>query len=133
MDEIALLRPEGLVASPSFSHVAVVPPDATMIHIGGQNAVDESSALVSDELAAQVTQVMGNVYVALAAAGATPDDLVSLSILVVDDVDLEAAYAAAAPFLARDADPPLVSVARVAGLALPGALVEVSAIAAMQR
>ncbi len=37
---ITLLRPAGLVQSPAFSHVAVIPPGATQILIGGQNGVN---------------------------------------------------------------------------------------------
>ena len=46
MSEIKFLRPPGLVASPAFSHVAVVPPGATMIYVGGQNAVDADGSIV---------------------------------------------------------------------------------------
>jgi enamine deaminase RidA (YjgF/YER057c/UK114 family) len=57
--EIQLLRPAGLVASPAFSHVAVVPPGATTIYVGGQNAVDETGRLVGGtDVAAQTTKVM---------------------------------------------------------------------------
>ena len=77
MDEITLLRPEGLVNSPAFSHVAVVPPGATTIYVGGQNAVDATGALVGgDDAAAQTRQVMANLETALAAAGATIADVV---------------------------------------------------------
>ena len=59
MTGISLLQPAGLVRSPAFSHVAVIPPDATLIHIGGQNAVDEQGTLVGPgDLVAQVDQVM---------------------------------------------------------------------------
>lgn len=52
--------------------------------------------------------------------------------LFVDGVDLAAAYGAIAPLLASD-EPPLVLGARVAGLGVPGTLIEVSAIAAVLR
>jgi enamine deaminase RidA (YjgF/YER057c/UK114 family) len=130
MPQLALLRPEGLVRSPAFSHVAVVPPGATTIHVGGQNAVDGEGALVGgDDVAAQTRQVMANLHVALAAAGAGVQDLVTMTILVADGVDLTAAYPVAAAELAGAA--PTVVVVRVAGLAVPGALVEVGAIAAV--
>jgi len=130
MTQLALLRPEGLVRSPAFSHVAVVPPGATTIHVGGQNAVDGEGALVGgDDVAAQTRQVMANLHVALAAAGAGVQDLVTMTILVADGVDLTAAYPVAAAELAGAA--PTVVVVRVAGLAVPGALVEVGAIAAV--
>jgi len=130
MAEKSLLRPEGLVRSPGFSHVAVVPPRATTLYIGGQNAVDGDGTLVGgDDIAAQTQQVMTNLHIALAAAGASVQDLVMMTILLVDGVDLAAAYPVAAAELAGAA-PPVVAV-RVAGLAVPGALLEVSAVAAV--
>jgi enamine deaminase RidA (YjgF/YER057c/UK114 family) len=134
MTEIRLLRPEGLVASPAFSHVAIVPPGATTVYVGGQNAVDQHGSLVGGaDVAAQTRQVMANLATALAAAGAGVEDLVSVSVLLVEGVDVQAAYAAAAPSLAGAAVPPLVSGALVSGLGVPGALVEVSAIAALSQ
>jgi enamine deaminase RidA (YjgF/YER057c/UK114 family) len=126
----SLLRPEGLVQSPAFSHVAVVPPDATTIYIGGQNAVDGDGNLVGgSDGAAQTQQVMTNLHIALAAAGASVHDLVMMTILVVDGLDLTEAYPVAAAAL-EGAAPPVVAI-RVAGLAVPGALLEVSAVAAV--
>lgn len=127
---VRLLRPEGLVHSPAFSHVAVVPPGATTVYVGGQNAVDAEGVLVGGEdVAAQTERVMQNLVVALSAAGATVHDLVSVSILMVDTADLGAAYPVAARSLAGAS--PLVQMARVTGLAVPGALLEVSAVAAV--
>ncbi|MGW7538518.1 RidA family protein [Amycolatopsis sp. NPDC054798] len=127
-----LLRPEGLVQSPAFAQLAVVPAGAATIYVGGQNAVDADGKLVGGtDVAAQVERVMANLKTALAAGGATVQDVVMLTILLVEDVDLAQAYPAAAAALAG-ATPP-VTVQRVAGLAVPGALVEVSAIAAVVR
>lgn len=126
----SLLRPEGLVRSPAFSHVAVVPPGATTIYIGGQDAVDSTGALIGgDDPAAQTQQVMDNLHTALAAVGASVHDLVMMTVLLVDGVDLNVAYPVAAAALAGAA-PPVVA-ARVAGLGVPGALIEVSAVAAL--
>ena len=47
--EITLTQPAGLVVSPAFSHVAVVPPGATTIYVGGQNGVDATGAVVSPD------------------------------------------------------------------------------------
>jgi enamine deaminase RidA (YjgF/YER057c/UK114 family) len=124
------LRPEGLLRSPAFAQVAVVPPGFSTVYVGGQNAVDADGALIGGtDVAAQVAQVMANLKTALAAAGATVEEVVLLTILLVEDVDLAAAYPVAAAALAG-ATPP-VTVQRVAGLAVPGALVEVSAVAAV--
>ena len=131
---ITLLQPSGLVVSPAFSHVAVVPPGATTIYVGGQNGVDETGSLVSDDVAAQSVRAVENVALALNAAGATLGDIVQWSVLFDERADLQAAYGAIAAKLARDGQaPPLVTAARVAGLGVRGALVEVSVVAAVER
>lgn len=129
--EITRLQPAGLVVSPAFSHVAVVPAGATTIYLGGQNGVDETGRVVSDDLAEQAVRAIENAEVALAAAGAALADVVQWTVLFVDGVDLGAAYGAIAPRLAGPGAPALVTSARVAGLGVPGALVEVSAVAAV--
>ena len=50
--------------------------------------------------------------------------------MLVEGTDVQAAYAAAAATLGAAKAPPLVSAAIVSGLGVPGAMVEVSAIAA---
>jgi enamine deaminase RidA (YjgF/YER057c/UK114 family) len=133
MTSIQRLRPQGLVSSPAFSHVAVVPPGATTIYVGGQNAVDASGALVGGtDVAAQSTRALSNAKTALEAAGATLRDVVQWTVLFVDGVDIAAAYRAIAGDLASD-EPALITAARVAGLGVPGALVEIAAIAAVIR
>jgi enamine deaminase RidA (YjgF/YER057c/UK114 family) len=132
MTEISLLRPDGLVHSPAFSHVAVVPPGATTIYVGGQDAVDADGNLVGgNDVAAQTRQVMANLVTALAAAGATVHDLVAVTLLIAERADLSRAYPVAAQVLAGAV--PTVLGARVATLAVPGALIEVSAVAAVFR
>jgi hypothetical protein len=55
-------------------------------------------------------------------------DVIQWTVLIDTEADLNAAYQAIAPRLARTGAPPLVVAARVAGLAVPGVLI--SAIAA---
>lgn len=130
---ITFLQPDGLVRSPAFSHAAVVPPGATTVYLGGQNGVDASGTVVSPDVGEQSLRAVENARVALESAGATLDDVVSWTILIHEDADLRAAYGAVASTLTRDGAPPLVTAARVAGLGVPGALIEVSAIAAVVR
>ena len=130
---IERIRPEGLVRSPAFSHVAIVPPGATTIYVGGQNSVAADGSLVGEgDVATQSTRALENVKTALAAAGATINDVVQWTVLFVDGVDLAAAYNAIGSELASD-QPALVTGARVAGLGVPGALVEIGAVAAIVR
>ena len=133
MERIQRIRPEGLVSSPAFSHVAIVPPGATTIYVGGQNAVNPDGTLVGEgDVALQAFHALENAKIALAAAGATVGDVVAWTVLFVDGVDLAAAYGAIAPELASE-EPALVTGARVAGLGVPGALIEISAVAAVLR
>jgi enamine deaminase RidA (YjgF/YER057c/UK114 family) len=129
--DITRLQPAGLVVSPAFSHVAIVPAGATTIYVGGQNGVDETGSVVSSDIAEQAIRTIDNASIALEAAGASLADVVQWTVLLVADADLAAAYGAIAPRLAGVGAPPLVTAARVAGLGVPGALIEVSAIAAV--
>src|SRR5215472_2921339 len=130
--EIRYLQPDGLVRSPAFSHGAVIPPGAATIYIGGQNGVDETGKVVaSHDAAAQAVRAVDNVETVLRAAGATLADVVVWTVLIAADADVAAAYGAIALRLARAGAPPLVTAARVAGLAVPGALLEISAVAAL--
>lgn len=133
METIARIRPAGLVNSPAFSHVAIVPPGATTIYLGGQNAVDEQGKLVgADDVAAQAVRAIQNAKTALAAVDATLADVVQWNVLFVEGANIDAGYGAIAAELAA-AEPPLVTAAYVAGLGVPGALVEISAVAAILR
>lgn len=129
--EIIRLQPDGLVVSPAFSHVAIVPPGATTIYVGGQNGVDATGTIVSDDVAEQSSRAIDNASIALEAAGASLADVVQWTVLIKEGADLTAAYGAVGPRLAGPGAPPLVTAALVAGLGVPGALVEVSAIAAL--
>jgi enamine deaminase RidA (YjgF/YER057c/UK114 family) len=133
MDAITRLRPDGLVRSPAFSHVAVVPPGATTIWVGGQNGVDETGAVVSEDVAVQSVRAIDNAALALDAAGASLTDVVQWTVLLVEGADLQAAYGAVAQRLAADGEPALVTAAIVSALGVPGALIEVSAVAAVVR
>src|SRR5215216_4533918 len=129
--DITLLQPAGLVRSPAFSHVAVVPAGATTIYVGGQNGVDADGKIVTDDVAEQSARAIDNASTALEAAGASLADVVQCTVFMAEDADLNAAYEAIGPRLAGPGAPPLVTMARVAALGVPGAIVEVSAIAAV--
>lgn len=70
MDAMTRLRPECLVRSPAFSHVAIVPPGATTIDVGGQNGVDPSGAVVSGDAGEQAARAIDNAATALGVPGA---------------------------------------------------------------
>src|SRR5882757_9977651 len=77
-------RPEGLLPNPGFSQVVAATGTRT-IYTAGQVLIDERGALVgAGDLAAQTAQVMRNVGLALAAAGASYADVVKITTYVVN-------------------------------------------------
>ncbi|GAB1511161.1 RidA family protein [Actinophytocola sp. KF-1] len=69
----------GLAEPVGFAHAVVAAPGRT-VYLGGQTAQGPDGAIVGSTMAEQFDQAAGNVVAALAAAGATPDHLVSLII-----------------------------------------------------
>jgi enamine deaminase RidA (YjgF/YER057c/UK114 family) len=130
MSTIEHLRPKGLFHNPAFSQ-AVAASGTRTIYISGQVSIDETGALVGPgDLAAQTTQVMRNVGLALAAAGATYADVVKITTYVVNYAPEHRAVIAKAraPFF-ESAKPPASTLLGVTALALPEWLIEIEAIA----
>jgi enamine deaminase RidA (YjgF/YER057c/UK114 family) len=72
-----------LFPSPGYAHAVVSPPGATVWTAGGV-PLDAGGALVgAGDLTAQTEQVLGNLTLALEAAGATPADVVRTTVYVV--------------------------------------------------
>jgi enamine deaminase RidA (YjgF/YER057c/UK114 family) len=127
------LNPDTLAKSPAYSQLVVVDGPARMIYVGGQNAVDTQGQLVGKgDLAAQTTQVLNNVEAALTAGGAGIEDVVKWNIYIVQGQSVEQAFAVYQELWgSRIEEPSAVTGTIVAGLAVPGALIEVDAIAAV--
>ena len=128
---ITRLNPDTLHKNPAFSQAVIIEPGARLVFVGGQNAVNVDGQVVGQDVGAQTTQAMQNLVAALAAAGATLRDVFKMNIYLVQGQPLPEAYAAAQPFFDPGAPPPTVSMFVVAGLANPGYLIEIDAVAAL--
>jgi enamine deaminase RidA (YjgF/YER057c/UK114 family) len=117
-------NPESLHANPAFSQAVTVDGPGTWIQVGGQNAVDASGEIVGDDLRTQSAQALRNVLAALEAVGASQEHVTRLGIYHLGD-DIAGAYAAAQEIWGPHAT--AITVLRVAGLGIPGALVEIEA------
>ena len=128
---VELLSPDGLVRSPAFSHVAVVSGAVRTIYIGGQDAVTADGEIVGKgDLAAQTTQILKNIEIALGAAGAGFEHIVKWNVFVVEGQQIQAGFEAFQRFMGdRSGPPPLITSAFVKGLGHPDWLVEIDAIA----
>ena len=125
------INPESLHRSPAFSQVVRVPAGADTIYVGGQNGVGPDGNVVGTGLGEQTGQALTNLRTCLEAAGASITDVVKWTILCVEGADLQEGFAAFGAFWPRDAAPPAITMAFVAGLGVPGAVVEIEAVAAV--
>ncbi|MBZ4335015.1 RidA family protein [Corallococcus sp. AS-1-12] len=129
---VTLLNPEGIMKPDVYRQVAIA-TGTRQVHIAGQVAYDAEGQLVArGDLAGQVAQAYRNVALALAAAGATFDDVVRLTIYVVDwKLESMPAFLAGIEQVARELKitPAPASLIGVSVLYEPGILVEVEATA----
>jgi enamine deaminase RidA (YjgF/YER057c/UK114 family) len=129
-NKIQFINPDGLSRNPAFSQVVMTHGKGKTIYIGGQDSVNAQREIVGKgDIAGQTEQVMKNLQTALAACGATFDNLVKLSIYIVQGQDLYRGFKASQKFLGNMTNPPAISGFFVAGLANPDFLVEIDAIA----
>jgi enamine deaminase RidA (YjgF/YER057c/UK114 family) len=126
---IVHLNPEGMHVNPAFTQAIAMSGNVKTIYIGGQNAVSADGQIVGDTLATQTEQVIKNLEIVLAAAGATLHDIIKLTIYLVQGHDLAPGFAVFQQAWGTSAKPPAVSGIFVAGLANPAFLVEIEAIA----
>lgn len=122
------LNPPSLPAPVGYSHTVRAPTGRT-IYVSGQLPLDKNGNLIgADDFGAQAEQVFVNLGAALAAAGASFDDVVKLNMYVTDMRYLKALR------VARDRHinlktPPASTLAEVKRFVKDGAMVEIDAIA----
>lgn len=123
--EMQRLVVDGLARLPQFCHAAIA--DGWIYVSGTLGTLGEGFELAEGGMGPQTTQTLRNIGTILAAAGASFDDLVKVSVFV-SDMDRFAEMNQAYEQFFADATPPArITVGKV-GLAL-GALVEIEAIA----
>ncbi|MBI4781301.1 MAG: RidA family protein [Oscillatoriophycideae cyanobacterium NC_groundwater_1537_Pr4_S-0.65um_50_18] len=80
------INPVGL-GDPShygYTQITVVPAHTKLVYIAGQLGENESGDSVSADFAAQLKQSFANLRTALTAVGATPEQVVKITVLSVD-------------------------------------------------
>lgn len=125
------INPEKMLSNPAFTQAVRVPAGADIVYIGGQNGLDAEGKLAGTDVGSQALQALANLQTCLEAAGASIEDVVKWTILMVDGHDVRAGFAAFQQVWGQRPNPPAITVGKVAGLAVPGALVEVEAVAAV--
>jgi len=80
---IERINPDELGRPSGFSH-AVRATGTSRVYLAGQTALNRDGAIVGDTIVEQFEQALTNLLTALAAAGGTPQDLVTVTIYIVD-------------------------------------------------
>lgn len=128
------INPDTLFKMPGF-HQVVKTTGQTTIYVAGQGAFDTDMNLVGKgDYRAQAVKAFQNLTLALAAAGATPEDVVSSHMFVKDLSPEATAEFIAGMSEALDGQPfpaNASSLIGVAALADPDMLVEISAVAVL--
>jgi 2-iminobutanoate/2-iminopropanoate deaminase len=124
------INPQNLAQPPGYSQVVVVEGGRT-VFVAGQVSWDADGELVGrGDFEAQARQAFSNLRVALEAAGATPSDLVKISIFVVGhDADRLRIVRSVRDRILAAEPPPASTLLGVESLALPELLIEVEGIA----
>jgi enamine deaminase RidA (YjgF/YER057c/UK114 family) len=127
---VAYINPDRLHKNSAFTQVISVSGPVKTIYIGGQDAVDAQGTIVGKgDLKAQPAQVLANLREALAAAGAGPEHIIKWNMYLVQGQSLQEGFEAFQQFWGLRPNPPTITVAYVSGLANPGFLIEMDAVA----
>ncbi len=131
--QIEYVNPDGMHKSPVFSQGIILPANARLLLIGGQNAVNAQGEIVGKgDVVAQTKQALDNLQNVLAAAGGRLEDLVKTTIIMQQDIDLGAAFGVWMGVWGQRPNPPTVTGFRVPGLANPDFLIEIEAQAVLR-
>ena len=123
-------NPAGLSKPPGYSHVVEITGPGRVIYIAGQLGLDVDGRPVGD-FRAQAAQAFENLKIALAAAGAGFEHVVKINNYLVDIAANIGAFREVRDRYLNIAAPPASTAVGVPGLARPGALFEIEAIAVL--
>jgi enamine deaminase RidA (YjgF/YER057c/UK114 family) len=127
---VTLINPAGLPDAGVYKHVSVA-TGTMLVSVAGQVSWDAEGRTVGEgDLTAQVEQCYKNVEIALAAAGATFDDVVKLVVHVVDWTPDKMPELLAGMRRAGRTGPP-ASLFGISALDVPEHLVEIEATAVL--
>ena len=124
--KITHINPDNLYKSPAFSQAVLVEGGKTL-YIGGQNGILSDGTMAGDTLSAQTEQALKNILEILKTVGATQKNVVKLTIYAAKGQDIREGYGASQKIWGDF--PTAITGTFVESLTVPGALVEIEAIA----
>ena len=127
MSQIRFINPEALGKPPGYTHVVEATAPGRIVYIAGQLGVDRDGK-ISPDFRLQAVQTFENLKNALAAVGATFNDVVKLNNYLVDIKTNLPIYREVRDKYVNTSQPPASTTVGVTALARPDALFEAEAI-----
>jgi len=132
MADLEHINPDGMLKSPVFSQGILIPAGARILIVGGQDGVDETGKVVSNDLAGQTARAVANLIKVVETAGGSIENLVRVGLYVKgEDTDIGPGFAEWMKAWNNRPNPPTVTGVRVAGLTAPDVLIEIEATAVL--
>ncbi len=127
---VEYLNPEGMHTNRAFTQVVVATNPAKTVYIGMQNAVSAQGEIVGKgDIAAQTEQVLKNIEICLAAAGARPEHLVMWTIYVQHGQPVSPAFEVGMRWWGNRPNPPANNVIFVPAFTPTDFLIGIEAVA----
>ena len=129
---VRFMNPEAIAKPGGYSHVVEITGPGRIVYIAGQLGLKPDGKIAGD-FRAQAVQAFENLKAALAAVGATFEDVVKLNNYLIDITSNIAIYREVRDKYVNTAKPPASTTVGVPALARDGALFEVEAIVMLAR
>lgn len=123
------VNPDTLYKSPVFSQ-AILAEGGKTLYIGGQNGILPDGTMAGKTLGEQTEQALKNILEILKSSDATQENVVKLTIYTAKGQDIREGYAASQKVWGNF--PTTITSMFVDSLTVPGALVEIEAIAILE-
>lgn len=127
--KITHINPEGMYKSPAFSQAVLAEGGGKTLYIGGQNGILPDGKLVGDGFAEQIEQAYKNIISVLESVGASQKNVVKQTVYAAKGQDIAEGFAATQKTWGNF--PTAISFVFVESLGVPGALVEIEAVAVL--
>jgi enamine deaminase RidA (YjgF/YER057c/UK114 family) len=129
-DNLRFFNPDTIAKPPGYSHVVEMTGPGRIVYFAGQLGIDKSGKMPAD-FAGQVAQAFENLRLALAAVGATFEQVVKVNNYIVDITGNIGAFRDVRNKYINLSAPPASTTIGVPELARDGALFEVEAVAVL--
>lgn len=127
--KIEYIQPDNMHHNPAFSQGVIIPAEARILLVGGQNAVSPEGEVVGKgDIGKQTGQALANMVKVIEAAGGRLENLVKMTLVIQQGADLSPGFAEWMKLWGQRPNPPTVATLMVAGLAHPDYLIEIEAL-----